>query len=73
MLQTFNGMPVLVSDTATAALPEEKWDWSQYRSPSRARRRRDRSKVVTREPACYQTQGRFVMHPKLWDELCRRQ
>ncbi len=67
--QTFNGMPVTVTETATAALPEDRWDWSRYRSPSRAKRRRDRSKVITREPACFQMQGRLVMHPRLWDAL----
>ena len=71
-MQTFNGMPVTVTDTATAALPKERWDYSQYRSPSRARRRRDMSKVVVREPACFQMQGRLVIHPRLWSELKRQ-
>jgi len=65
-MQTLNGMPVLVTESATAALPEARWDWSAYRSPSRARRRRDRTKVITREPACYQVQGRIIVHPRLW-------
>lgn len=71
--QTFNGMHVTVTETATAALPRERWDYSQYRSPSRARRRRDMRKVITHEPACFQMQGRLVMHPRLWDELRRQQ
>lgn len=66
---TFNGMPVSVTEAATAALPKERWDYSQYRSPSRARRRRDMSKVVVREPACFQMQGKLVIHPRLWDAL----
>jgi hypothetical protein len=68
-VNTYNGMPVTVTETVTAALPEEKWDWSAYRSPSRARRRRDRRKVVTREPACFQLGNRIVMHPALWARL----
>ena len=68
-MQTFNGMQVTVTETATAAIPEDKLDWSVYRSPSRAKRRRDRSKLVMREPACFQLHGRLVMHPRLWDEL----
>ena len=71
-MQTFNGMQVTVTDTATAAIPENKWDWSGYRSPSRAKRRRHRSRIITREPACFQFQGRLVMHPRLWDELKRQ-
>lgn len=67
--QSFNGMQVDVTDVATTALPREQWDYSQYRSPSRARRRRDMSKVVTREPACFQVGRRLVMHPRLWDAL----
>lgn len=68
-MQTFNGMPVTVTEAATAELPRERWDYSQYRSPSRARRRRDTRKVITREPAIFQMQGRFVVHPRLWDQL----
>ena len=68
-MQTFNGRRVRVTETATAALPVERWDWSLYRSPSRAKRRRDRSKVIVREPACFQINGELVMHPRLWAEL----
>ena len=71
MLNTFNGMQVTVTEAATAELPPEKWDWSAYRSPGRAKRRRDRSKVITREPACYQAGRRLIMHPRLWAELQR--
>jgi len=66
---TLNGMPVVVSDAATAALPRERWDWSGYRSPARAKRRRDRSRVITREPASYVLGGRLVIHPTLWRAL----
>jgi hypothetical protein len=67
--QHFNGMPVTVSTHATAELPEERWNWSAYRSPSRAKRRRDRRKVITREPACFQMGGKLVMHPVLWAKI----
>ncbi len=67
----FNGMRVRVTEMATAALPKDKWDWSGYRSPSRAKRRRHTSRVITREPACFQVDGELVMHPRLWDELKR--
>jgi len=67
--QTLNGVPVVVTESATAALPVERWDWSAYRSPSRAKRRRDRRKVITREPACYQMEGKIVIHPRLWAEV----
>lgn len=70
-MQTFNGMPVTITEDAMAALPEDKWDWSRYRSPSRARRRRDRRKVIKREPAAFQMQGRLIIHPRLWSELRR--
>ena len=66
---TYNGMEVTVTETATAAIPENKWDWSGYRSPSRAKRRRHRSRIITREPACFQMGHKLVMHPRLWDEL----
>ncbi len=69
MLHTFNGMQVTLTGDATAELPPERWDWSAYRSPGRAKRRRDRSKVITREPACYQTGRKLIMHPRLWAEL----
>ena len=68
----YAGMPVTVTDTATSALPEAKWDWSLYRSPSRAKRRRDRRKVITREPACFQMQGRLIVHPRVWAEIQRQ-
>lgn len=68
-MTTFNGMPVDVTDTATVALPEERWDYSRYRSPSRARRRRDRSMVIYREPACFEIAGRLIIHPRLWAAL----
>lgn len=70
-MQTFNGMQVTVTETAMATIPEEKWDWSAYRSPSRAKRRRDRNKIITKEPACFQMGGKLVMHPRLWDEVRR--
>lgn len=66
----FNGMPVVVTDAATAKLPEAKWDWSRYRSPSRAKRRRHRAWVIKREPACWVTGGGTILiHPVLWDAL----
>ena len=64
-----NGMPVIVNPNATAAIPEERWDWSGYRSPSRAKRRRDRSKIKMREPACFQMGNKLVVHPVLWERL----
>lgn len=70
-MATYNGLPVIVDHNATAPIPKEKWDWSRYRSPSRARRRRDRRKVITREPACFQINGKLVMHPALWERLTR--
>lgn len=71
-MTTFNGMRVKVTEMATAALSEDRWDWSGYRSPSRAKRRRRRSRVITREPACFQVSGELVIHPRLWDALKRQ-
>lgn len=70
-MQSFNGIPVIVTDDATAELPRERWDWSRYRSPSRAKRRRDLSRVIMREPAVFKMGDRFIMHPKMWDALKR--
>lgn len=66
------GMPVIVTDLATAELPSSQWDWSGCRSPSRARRRRDLRHVITREPACYQVRGALHVHPRLWREIQRQ-
>ncbi len=65
----FNGMRVDITHTAVAKLPEERWDWSAYRSPSRARRRRDCSKVVKTEPACFQVADKLICHPTIWERL----
>ncbi len=67
------GLRVTVTETATAAIPEDKWDWSRYRSPSRAKRRRHREWIVMREPACFQTATTLIIHPVLWDQLCKQQ
>lgn len=69
--QTFCGMDVYVTETAIANIPPHKWDWSAYRSPSRAKRRRDRSKIRMQEPACFKMGRRLIIHPTLWAELLK--
>jgi hypothetical protein len=68
-VQSFNGIPVIVTEDATAEIPRERWDWSRYRSPSRAKRRRDFSRIVMREPAIFKMGDRLIMHPKMWDAI----
>ncbi len=69
---TYSGMQIIQSVLAT----EEVEDWSNVRSPSRARRRLKqghKQNVVTRQrPAAFMYEGTLIVHPEYYREISKR-
>jgi len=66
----FQGMKVVISELCVEDTPTSKLDYSAYRSPSRARRRRDKSKVPNlRMPVAYQVGLTLHVHPLVWEKM----
>lgn len=68
----FGTIPIIENPDIVQILKPEDWDWSRYRSPSRAKRRRDYSRVIRTKPTWIQLDGRILAHPAIVAEVKRQ-